>query len=97
MNRSLSELRNACPMPVLMDRLGLEAYAHRLVRSPFRPDAKPSWGIFRRGGRWFFKDLATGESGDEITLLAKVKGLDPRRDFRQLLRIYASIAGLAIQ
>jgi len=83
-------------MPVLLHRMGLGEFAKNSCRSPFRPDKKPSWGIFQRDGKWFYKDQATGESGDELTLLAQWKGLDPKRDFQQLLKLYAELAGIQL-
>lgn len=41
-----------------------------LVNSPFRTDKKPSFGIFQKDGKIFFKDFATGESGNIYSLLA---------------------------
>ena len=84
-------------MPTLLTRIGLGEFAKSSVRSPFREDKNPSWGIFQREGKWFFKDQATGDSGDEITLLARWKGLDERRDFRELLKLYSDLAGLPLK
>jgi hypothetical protein len=66
MNIDLNQLREKCPMPVLMQRLGLERFAKPSCPSPFRNDEHASWGIFEKEGRWFFKDFATEESGDEM-------------------------------
>ncbi len=89
-------LKASCPMPALLRRLGLGQHAKSSCRSPFREDNSPSWGIFTHGGSWFFKDHATGESGDEFSLLARLKGLDVNRDFPQLLTLYAELAGQPI-
>src|SRR6266446_6801836 len=94
MSADVDRLRNACPMPTLLERMGLGEFAKSSVRSPFRPDKSPSWGIFKRDGKWFFKDQATGDSGDEIALLAQWKGLDEKRDFRKLVKLYAELAGV---
>jgi hypothetical protein len=74
----------------------LGEFAKNSCRSPFRPDKKPSWGIFQRDGKWFFKDQATGDSGDELALLARWKGLDEKRDFPQLIKLYAELAGVLL-
>ncbi len=89
-------LKGACPMPDLMERIGLGDYAKRSCRSPFRDDRNPSFGVFQSGSNWFFKDHATGESGDEICLLARHHQMDPRNDFRSLVSIYSSHAGIPV-
>src|SRR5215471_3230489 len=88
MKNDVTTLKRLCPMPILLERLGLGEYAKSSCHSPFRSDRNPSWGIFERDGKWFFKDHATGEAGDEIALLARCKNLDETRDFLQLLRLY---------
>src|SRR5439155_23022951 len=94
MSADVDALKRAYSMPVLLHRMGLGEFAKNSCRSQFRPDEKPSWGIFQRDGKWFFKDQATGDSGDELTLLARWKGLDAKRDFQELLRLYAELAGI---
>jgi len=75
-----------------MNRLGLVRYAKSNCASPFRSDQHASWGIFNHNGRWLFKDFATGECGDEIRFLAKLKGLDSKQDFLKLLDVYSTLA-----
>src|SRR5437867_13100210 len=96
MSADVDALKRVCPMPALLHRMGLGEFAKNNCRSPFRRDKRPSWGIFQREGKWFFKDQATGDSGDELTLLARWKGLDAKRDFQELLRIYAELAGIPL-
>ena len=75
MKIDLVELKQTCPMPELMDRIGLGEYAKPSCKSPFREDANPSFGIYQASsGDWLFKDHATGESGDELHLLAHYLG-----------------------
>jgi hypothetical protein len=50
--------------------------------------------VFEFNGRWYFKDQATGDKGDEISFLARWKGLDERRDFRAIVQLYADLAGV---
>lgn len=90
------ELKAKLPLPNLMVALGFGDFTKASCKSPFREDAKPSWGIRQRDGAWFFHDFATGESGDEITFLGRVKNLDPQRDFLQLMGIYAGMAGMQL-
>jgi hypothetical protein len=87
-------LKRACPMPSLLHKIGLGEFARRSCRSPFREDKKPSWGIFQRDRKWFWKDHGNGDGGDEITLLARWKGLDEKRDFHQLVKLYADLSGV---
>jgi hypothetical protein len=89
-------LKGACPMPDLMERIGLGDYAKKSCKSPFREDRNPSFGVFQSGSNWFFKDHATGESGDEIKLLALHHKMDPRCDFIRLVSIYSSHAGISV-
>ena len=96
MSADVDALKRVCPMPALLHRMGLGEFAKNNCRSPFRRDKRPSWGIFKRDGKWFFKDQATGDSGDEIILLARWKGLDEKRDFPQLLKLYAELVGVPL-
>lgn len=89
------QLRARCPLPVLMQRMGLEKFAKPNCCSPFRRDEKPSWGIFQREERWFWKDHGTGESGDEINFIVRAKKLKPARAFREALEYWESKANEA--
>ena len=88
----LNALKAKCPMPMLMKKLGMEQYAKKSCPSPFRTDKDASWGIFEGDKGWMFKDFGTGEFGDEINLLAKVKKMDSKKDFVALLKYYDQIA-----
>lgn len=88
MKIDVNDLKQRCPLPTLMQLVGLGQYAKPSSRSPLRPDEKPSWGIFQYQGRWMYKDFATGEVGDEIGLLARIHKLNPHDDFLKLLKIY---------
>jgi hypothetical protein len=96
MKPDLEQLRQKCPLPNLMERVGLGRYARSSCPSPFRPDQTASWGIYERNGRWLFKDFGTGECGDEISLLAHLHQLDQQRDFMMLLEIYAGVASKTV-
>jgi hypothetical protein len=89
---NINDLKQQCPLPELMRRIGLGKYAKSSCCSPFRNDSKPSWGIFQYGGHWMYKDHATGEVGDEIDLLVNLHHLDARKDFVKLLDLYGTIA-----
>ena len=93
MNKQIdvNALKQICPLPHLMQLVGLGQYAKSSCPSPFRQDQKASWGIFQYEGRWMYKDFGTGEVGDEIGLLANLHNLDPHDDFRAVLKIYQDI------
>jgi hypothetical protein len=86
-------LKAVCPLPVLLKRMHLDKLAVRNCCSPFRKDIKASWGIFQGDdGQYRWKDLSTGDSGDEISFLARYLGLDERKDFPLILGIYSHFA-----
>ena len=84
----IRNLRARCPLPVLMRRMGFASHAKPNCRSPFREDAKPSWGIFQRDGRWFWKDFGTDEAGDEIDFIVRARELQHRKHARTLAVAY---------
>ena len=88
----IAELKRRCPLPTLMKHLGLGAHAVSSCRSPFRNDKKASWGIFQRDGKWFYKDLADAESGDEFDFLAQLLRLERDKNFALLVGLYRAIA-----
>lgn len=55
-----------------------------LINSPLRQDSKPSFGIFIRDGAIFFKDFATGESGNIYSLLSLIWGLDKEGTYKKI-------------
>ena len=89
---SLHQLKQLCPLPVLMEHLGLGRHAKASSKSPVRTDNNASWGIFNSDNGWRFKDHGTGESGDEIALLASHLRLDPHENFLLLLGVYWATA-----
>jgi len=96
MKPDLTQLRRKCPLPALMQKLGMARFVKSSCASPFRADQKPSWGIFQTNGRWMYKDFSTGECGDEIGLLAHVYQQDQQRDFVKLLDLYAEVANRTV-
>ena len=92
LKKQCETLKSKCPMPVLLRKLGLGSYAKRSCPSPLRPDHNPSWGIFQREGGWHFKDHGNDDSGDEVTLIARLKGWDEQRDFKRIVDFYRETA-----
>lgn len=44
-------------------------------KSPFRKESSPSFGIFKKGDKWLYKDLGNGEKGDCFDLVQKLYSL----------------------
>ena len=59
------------------------------MKSPFRPDEKrPSFSVFKcPDGCWGWKDHATGETGDEITLVERMESLGNRDATKRFLEL----------
>lgn len=62
------------------NRLGISEWPNRTgaCKSPLRPDGNESFSIFEKSGQLFWKDHATGEGGDSISLIQHVKQCDPK-------------------
>ena len=92
LKKKCETLKSKCPMPMLLAKLGLAAHAKRSCPSPLRPDHNPSWGIFPHQGGWYFRDHGNDDSGDEVTLIARLKGWDEQQDFKRIVNFYAETA-----
>jgi len=90
--RACQKLKARCPLPQLLNQLGLGQHARPSCRSPLRPDQNASWGIFERDGGHFWKDFGTDDGGDEITFIARFKGWDERKDFARILDYYERVS-----
>jgi DNA primase len=88
---SIAQCKSRLPMPKLFSVLGLPE-ARRSMRSPFREDGEPSFSVFQVGDLWFYKDHATGESGDEISLMQRHTGC--AKD--DAIKSYHELAGVAL-
>lgn len=66
----------------------------RNISSPFRRDRSPSFNI-RKVGKWIkWKDWGTGEEGNCFDLVAKLKGLDTKIHFNEVLHTICVDLGL---
>jgi hypothetical protein len=95
MRFEITQLRETCPLPTLLKKMGLGECAVSSCRSPFREDEHPSFGIYQNDGRWFWKDFGAAEGddrGDEIAFLAKHHGLDAKTDFQEIVRYWQKVA-----
>lgn len=86
----VSQCRAALPLPELMRKLGLGDKVKPKALSPFREEKDGSFGVFERDGRWYWKDFAMDESGDEVDFLVLLKGLDKAG----ALNTYKELAGI---
>ncbi len=70
-------MKNICDKISIFDvaqKLGVRLVGKgKLYHSPFRKDEHPSFSIYNNGK--FFKDLATGESGNVITFTSLAKNM----------------------
>ena len=86
----VQEAKQRLPLPDLLDRLGLSEHAKKSCRSPLREDRNPSWGIFEEDGIWLWKDLGTGDCGDEVTFVERLQNCSTA----DAMRRYCQMAGI---
>lgn len=82
----------------LLDRYKRQAGGGVLIRCPVHEDSSPSCSVTigpDRTVRW--RCFACSASGDALTLVGAVHGLDSRREFKQLLEVAAGLAGITIE
>jgi hypothetical protein len=90
--QELHEAKEQCPLPDLMRHLRMGKYIQPLTNSPFRVDHNPSWGIYQNArGDFRFKDLGTGDGGDQIAFLAQLLHIDEQQNFVELVGIFTAI------
>ena len=78
---------------------GIDLTTKKTFKSPFYEDGNPSCSVFRgRQGTWLFKDHGDGgtDFGDCFWFVAKLKGLDVRTEFTQVLYAIVEDLGLSI-
>jgi len=75
---TIAEIAARLEIPQLWRVLNLPGIPGKCVCSPFRKDTKPSFSIYQEGGRWRFRDHATGDRGDSLDFVAAAKGCDAR-------------------
>ena len=91
-NSEIEQLREKCPLPILMKKMGFENHIKKSCSSPFRDDQKPSWGIYQRDNRCYWKDLGNDDRGDEITFIARAKNLKENENFREIINLWKAYA-----
>lgn len=90
---TIAQCKVRLPMPDLWARLGLRGEPKRSCNSPFREDKLPSFSVFQVGKQWFYKDHATGESGDEISLIQRHAGCEKA----DAIRSYHELSGVKME
>jgi hypothetical protein len=71
----------------------MKKYIQSTINSPFRADRNPSWGVYQNSkGDFRWKDLGTGDGGDEISFLARLLNIDEHENFRHLVATLSVIA-----
>ena len=77
------------PLPALWQKLGWQGEPKKSCRVPYRADdARDSGSVFQReSGAWCFHDFKSGESFDEIGVLALVEGLSTGDAIRRFLAL----------
>ena len=92
----LQKLKQTLPLPQLLKALGFGDGNQKKLCCPLHDDHSPSFSIFRKeNGGWGWKCFAGCGSGDEIDFLAKLRGLDPKKDFRKIADEYSQLATAA--
>lgn len=78
------------PMPLLLEKLGYADRATKTSKCIFHEEKNPSAGIFQKDGLWYYKCHACGASGDEVDVLAMLRGGDKGKAIRE----YGELAGV---
>lgn len=101
MSDHAAEIRNSLTDPRrLAEKLNLARNAKRagsglLIRCPWHQEKTPSCWVTRGpDGTILVKCYGCGQTGDALTLIAEVYGLDVRANFREVLEAGAGVAGL---
>ncbi|MEY2907189.1 MAG: hypothetical protein RLZZ408_1660 [Verrucomicrobiota bacterium] len=82
--------KSRLPLPDLLARYGHAAPSNGgSMKSPFRADEKrPSFSVFKcSDGCWGWKDHATGDTGDEISLVEHMENLSNRDATKRFLEL----------
>jgi hypothetical protein len=85
----IEEAKARFTIPVLWRMFNLRGEPGKSCRSPFREDCSPSFSVSEDGLR--FIDFGTGERGDAISFLAKIRGISNPEAFLELLKMAEGI------
>jgi hypothetical protein len=81
----IEEAKARFTVPILWSMFNLPGKPARSCRSPFREDRSPSFSVSEDRLHWC--DFGTGERGDAIEFLAKIKGISNPEAFIELLQM----------
>lgn len=85
MSAAIQEAKQALPLPKLCEQLGIELKNCK-GKVPWREDKHPSFSIFKKENQqWGWKDHGKNESGDEINLIEKMKGVSSKDAISEFL------------
>jgi len=88
---TIAEAKQALPLPLLMQRLGLNAHAKKIARCPFHEDRHSSFSVWSNNASgWRWKCHAGCGEGDEVTLIEKQRGVANG----EAIKIYLEMSGL---
>jgi hypothetical protein len=89
---TIARAKAVLPLPALWQKLGWPGEPKKACRVPFRADdTRESGSVFQKGtGEWCFHDFKSGESFDEIRLLAEIEGINQG----EALKTFLALAGL---
>ena len=63
-----------------------------VVRCPFHDDGEASCSVRATNEGMFYRCFSCGAKGDALLLIAKVKALDPKADFAEVMKVATEIA-----
>ena len=95
--QALSDPRRVAELLQLQEGSKPETSGGLLVRCPSHGESNASCSLTRGpDGTLRAKCFACDFSGDVFSVIAAVKGLDPRRDFPAVLQVGADLAGISV-
>src|SRR5258707_3844340 len=83
--RRIDEAKTRFTIPVLWRLFNLRGDPGSPCCSPFREDRNPSFSVSEDGRRWI--DFATGERGDAVDFLAKIRRISNPEAWLELLKL----------
>ena len=87
----LYEMKQKCPLPLLLQRIGLERFVTTSGPSPLQVKESSQWSVYQCAGRWCYFDVNSNELGDEVGLLARLLRLDADQDLTSIALYYREI------
>jgi Protein of unknown function (DUF3631)/CHC2 zinc finger len=85
---ALATAKQLLSVPALMETLGLGERAKKNARCPFHsPDNHPSFSVFEKDGKTFWKCHAGCGDGDQLDFLVKLRGYSIKEAIVEFLRL----------